>query len=226
MLTNGKYFEEYLNKLPIKDSLRKRNTLLSSIIKRLGDSKKFEKAILDVRKQCSIPADGYTRDERDDGFRLVGYNFSAEVSKVSDEFAKQYKKWGVPIHLREILARFVLCNEPIYFDYRKAKGSTEFTDFSVKIDLPLPINSKTELDRYIDLIWPTIEAHQQKKGYKKERARAFLKAERNQIVREIHNKLISSKDRGDSDIISRIKDELDIQGIELQYDSIKKIIYG
>lgn len=226
MLTDGKYFDEYLEMLPAKDSLKKRNALLSSIIKRLGTSRKFEKTILALRKRCSIPENGYTRDERDGGFRLIGYNFSAAVSRISDEFAKQYEKWGVPIDLREILARFVLCNEPIYFDYRRAKGSAELTDFSVKIDFPLPINSKAELDRYIDLIWPTIEAHQQKKGYKKERARTFSKAERNQIVREIHNELKSSKDRGDSDIISRIKDELDIQGIELRYDSIKKIIYG
>jgi hypothetical protein len=227
MLTDGKYFEEYLKQLPIKESARKRNALLASIIKRLGNNKKFEKLILGLRRQLSIPAEGYARNLKD-GDCLVNYNFSAEVEGAKDKVEKQYEKWRVPIDLRFIIGNFVLCNEPLYFDYRRAKGITELNDYSAVIKIRFPINSRTELNRYIDMIWPGIENHQLNKGYKKSRKRAFSKAENHNIVIDVHEKvknMLKSERSYPSSINSEVADILKKEhGLDLSNDTINSIL--
>ena len=228
MLTDGKYFEKYIKNLPIKKSERERNALLSSVIKKLGSNKKFEKHILNLRKRCLIPKNGYMRDPNDEN-RLIGYNYSAEIERVADDVGTQFEKWYIPIDLRNILAGFVLCNEPLYLDARMSKATTKLNNYSIEISFDMPINSKTELKRYIDSIWSEIEDHQSRKGYKKKRKRTFSTAERNTMIRDLHEQLLKiplEKRKYPDDIAREIENALEnVPDINIGYDSIRSIIH-
>jgi len=229
MLTDGKYFEKYLAKSAIKNSDKKSNSALASIIKKLGSSNKFEKHILGLRKKLSLPAEGFKlHTDNWAGTRLIGYNYSREVEREADNLAKEYHKWGVPFSLREILARFLLCNEPLYFDGRLAKTIIEYHEFSINLSIFLPLNSKVELQRCINRVWPEIQRHQDKLGYKKEpRKRAFASAEQAVLIRQIHDKILKScgEKEKHQDIINKIQDELNERGIEIGYESIRSALY-
>lgn len=224
MLTDGKYFDEYLK----NKGKRGPNALLSSVIKKLGGNKKFEKHILNLRKQCSIPENGYIRDPQDED-RLLGYNYSAEIERVADDLGAQFEKWYVPMDLRNILAGFVLCNEPLYIDARMSKGTMTLNNYSIEIRLDLPINSKVELKRYVDSIWTEIENHQSKKGYEKNRKRTFSTAERNTMIRDLHEQLLKlplEKRKYPNDIVLEMLSKLEnFNDINIGYDAIRSIIH-
>lgn len=229
MLTNGLYFEKYLKQPSFNQSERKNNDRLLIIIKKLGNSVRFEQFILELRRNHSIPESGYLRDPQDDD-RLLGYNYSAEIERVADDLNKQFEKWRVPRDLRYILSGFLLCNEPLYFDTRATKGTLELNDYSATIKLDLPVNSSIELKRYIDLVYPLIDDHQSKKGYKKFKKRSLAKKniERDSRVIEVHEKLkkVSRKGKIRSDMLSNIEKDLEENhGDKVKNGTLRNIIY-
>ena len=228
MLTDGKYFDKYLKQLPITDFDIKNNALLSSLIKKLGSSAKFERFVLDLREQYSIPKQGYKHDKRSNNFSPIGYYYPDKTEKMLENIEKQHEVWGIPGDLRHILPRFILCNEPIYYDYRTSKGRSRIEGEYLKISIKLPINSKTELFRYISAIWPSVISTQRQKGYKKHQKRVFSKAERDATVRKIHNEIVNlpKEERINlhDDIISVIDSRLVSMGINISRDYINSII--
>jgi hypothetical protein len=229
MLTDGKYFEEYLKRLSLNKADREKNNRLFIVIKKLGSNPKFEQRILELREKHSMPEDGYIRDPNDED-RLIGYNFSADIEREADELGKQYKKWRVGIDLRNILSGFLLCNEPLFFDTRAANGMIELNDYSVIIKLVLPVNSTIELKRYIESVYPLIEAHQAKKGYEKHKKRSCSEAniERDNRILRAYNMLkkLPKRERKCSDLINEVEEFVRIKyGYNIDNETLRTIIH-